>query len=79
MSCTNFRLLGATGYRIGATTSNSPNIAITAITNNSISLIANQTNTSTVTILGINVLSGLPTVLVTDPTNIKIVLSYVAW
>ncbi len=79
MGCSNFKLISATGFRAGATTSNAPNVAITGMTSNSVSLIFNQTNTAVVSILGINVLSGLPTILVPDPTNVKAVLSFYAW
>lgn len=79
MACSNFKLISVTGFRTGASTSTSPTIAVTAVSSNSVSLIANQINTATTTILGISVLSGLPTILVPDPTNIKIVLSFLAW
>lgn len=79
MGATAFKVLGVTGYRVAATTGNSPNVSVTDVTASGVSLILNQTNTATVTILGINVLSGLPTVLVPDPANVKVVLSFVAW
>lgn len=79
MGCTNFKLLGVTGYRSGAGSTNAPNVAVSAITSNSVSLVFNQQNTAVVSILGINVLSGTPLVLVPDPTNVKAILSYYAW
>lgn len=78
-SCTNFKLNSAVAYRVSATVSNSPNVTITAISSNSVTLILNQVNSSTVSILGISVLSGLPMVLVPDPTNIKVVLSFIMY
>lgn len=66
---------GVVGFRAGATVSNSPQVAITAFTDTSITVLISQQNTSTVTILGVNVLSGLPMVLVPDPSNVKVVLS----
>lgn len=71
---TQCKVISAVGYRVGATTGTSPNVTITGITSTGVSLIFNQTNTATVSILGINVLSGLPTILVPDPTNIKVVI-----
>lgn len=50
---------------------------ITGITNTSVSIIFNQTNTATITVplTSLNVLSGLPTILTPDPTNIKVLLT----
>lgn len=69
------KIVSAVAYRSGASTSNSPNVTITAMTSTAVSLILNQTNTATVTILGISVLSGLPTILTPDPTNVKVLIS----
>lgn len=74
-----FKIKSATGYRVGATASNAPQVAITALTSNSATFIVNQTNTATVTILGISVLSGLPIVNIPDPQNAKIILSMDVW
>lgn len=71
---TTCKVVSAVAYRVGAITSNSPNVTITGMTNTSVSLILNQTNTATVSILSINVLSGLPTILTPDPTNVKVVI-----
>lgn len=79
MSASNFKVISCSGFRSGATASNSPNICVTAITSNSVTLALNQTNTATTTILGISVLSGLPVVAVPDPTAVKVVLSFYAW
>lgn len=72
---TSFKLAAATGYRASATATNSPNVSVTGLSSNSATFIITQQNTSTVTILGINVLSGLPMVLVPDPTNVKLIIS----
>lgn len=71
---TSCRVFSAVGFRVSATTSNSPNVSFTGWSTTGAPLIFNQTNTNTVTILGISVLSGLPTVLVPDPTNVKVVI-----
>lgn len=71
----NCRVVSVVAYRVGATTSNSPNVTVTGISNTGATLIFNQTNTATVTILSINVLSGLPTILTPDPTNVKVLLT----
>lgn len=72
-------VLAATGYRAGSTASNSPQVAIYDFTSTTVSLLVTQQNTTTVSILGINVLSGLPFILTPDPTNVKIVISYIAY
>jgi len=79
MSATSFKLMGVTGYRIGSTATTSPQVSISAITGTSVSLVISQPNTATVTIVGIPVLSGLPTILTPDPTNVKVVLSFYAY
>lgn len=71
---TKFKLSGVVGFRTGATATNAPNVAITGMTDNSVTCIITQQNTATITILGINVLSGLPMVLVPDPTNVKLII-----
>lgn len=63
------------GYLPGAIASTSPNVSITGFTDTTVSIILTQSNTATVTILGINVLSGLPMVLVASPTNYKLIIS----
>lgn len=75
----NFKIKSVTGFRASASASNLPQVAVTAMTSNSITFIIGQTNTSTTTILGVSVLSGLPTVIVPDPTNVKIILSLDVW
>lgn len=72
---TSMKLVSATAYRVGATVSTSPNLSVTSLSSTQVSLILSQTNVAVVSILGINVLSGLPMVLVPDPANVKIVLS----
>lgn len=79
MSASSFKVISCSGFRSGATASNSPNVCVTAISSNSVTLALNQTNTATTTILGISVLSGLPIVAVPDPTAVKVVLSFYAW
>lgn len=76
---TTARLVSATGFRSGATVSTSPQVSISSFSGSNVSLIMSQQNTATVSILGINVLSGLPTILVPDPTNVKVVLAYAAY
>lgn len=71
----NCKVTSAVAFRSGATTSNSPNVTVTGISNTGAALIFNQTNTATVTILSINVLSGLPTILTPDPANVKVLLT----
>lgn len=73
------KIMAATGYRSGATINNSPQVAISAMTSTTVSLVMSQQNTSTVSILGINVLSGNPIIAVPDPTNVKVILSYIAY
>lgn len=75
----NFKILSATGYRASATASNSPQVAVTALTSNSATFSITQQNTATVTILGINVLSGLPLILAPDPANVKLIISLIAY
>lgn len=75
----NFKLMAATGFRAGATASTSPQVSVTALTSNSATFNITQQNTATVTILGINVLSGLPLILAPDPQNVKLVLSLIAY
>lgn len=75
----NFKIISATGFRASATAVNSPNVSVTALTSNSATFILTQQNTATITILGINVLSGLPMILVPDPANVKLVLSLIAY
>ena len=65
----------ATGMRISGTVSNSPQVSISGFTDTTVSLVISQQNTAVVSILGINVLSGLPLIAPSDPQNIKIVLS----
>lgn len=77
IGATAFKIRSVTGYRVGAVTGTSPQVAVTSLTSNSASFIVNQTNTATVTILSINVLSGLPTILAPDPQNVKLVLDVV--
>lgn len=72
----NFKILSATGYRVSGS---SPQVSTTSLTSNSATFSITQANTATVSILGINVLSGLPLILVPDPTNVKIVLSLIAY
>jgi hypothetical protein len=72
---TSFKLAAATGYRESATATNAPNIAVTSLSSTSATFIVTQQNTATTTILGINVLSGAPMVVVPDPQNVKIILS----
>lgn len=71
----NCKVTSAVAFRSGATTSNSPNVTVTGVSNTGATLIFNQTNTATVTILSINVLSGLPTILTPDPANVKVLLT----
>lgn len=73
------KILSVTGYRSGATVSNSPQVCISAMTNTSVTLIISQQNTATLTLLSTTLLSGLPMVLVPDPTNIKIAISYITY
>lgn len=75
----NFKLLSCTGYRAGATAITSPQVSCTALTSNSATFSITQQSTATVTILGINVLSGLPLILVPDPVNVKLILSLIAY
>ncbi len=79
MGVSNFKIVSATGYRAGASATNAPQVAISAQTSNSVSAIITQQNTATVTLIGINVLSGLPMILVPDPVNVKVVLSFMAY
>lgn len=72
----NFKILAATGFRASGS---SPQVSVTALTNNSATFAITQANTATVQILGINVLSGLPLILVPDPTNVKLILSLIAY
>jgi hypothetical protein len=74
-SKSSFKMISCDAYRASATASNIPTIIPTALSSNSITFLLTQTNTSTVTILGINVLNGLPVVPVSDPQNVKVILS----
>lgn len=73
---TTAKLLSVTGYRAGATAQNSPQVSITAFTNTSVSLALTQSNSTAVSLLGINVL-GLQAV--PDPANVKVLISYIAY
>lgn len=73
------KVLSVTGYRAGATVSNSPQVCISGMTSTSVTLIVSQQNTNTLTLLGTTLLSGTPIVLVPDPTNIKIAISYITY
>lgn len=75
----NFKIISATGYRAGATATTSPQVSVTAITSNSATFNITQQNTATVTILSINVLSGLPLILAPDPQNVKLIVSLIAY
>lgn len=72
---TSFKLKAITGYRASATATNAPQATVSGLTSTSVSCVLTQQNTATVTILGINVLSGNPYILVPDPQNVKVVLS----
>ena len=78
-STTQMKILAVTGYRTGGTASNSPQVAVSGFTSTTVSLLITQQNTATVSILSTNVLSGLPFILVPDPTNVKVILSYIAY
>lgn len=78
-STTIAKVLSVTGYRAGATISNSPQVCISGMTSTSVTLIVSQQNTNTLTLLGTTLLSGTPIVLVPDPTNIKIAISYITY
>lgn len=77
IGATNFKIKSATGFRVSATANNSPQVATTAITSNSVSFVVSQNNTAVVSILGINVLSGAPLIVVPDPQNVKIIIDAV--
>lgn len=75
----NFKIIAVTGYRSAATATTSPQVSVTAITSNSATFNITQQNTATVTILSINVLSGLPLILAPDPQNVKLIVSLIAY
>lgn len=75
----NMRIKAVTGVRItgSPTAQGSPQVSISGITSNSVTVVCTQANPATVTILGINVLSGLPLVLLSDFTATKVVIDAV--
>lgn len=73
------KVMSAVGYRSGGTVSNSPQVSISAMTSTTVSLVVYQQNTAVTTILGISVLSGTPIILVPDPANIKVLISYICY
>lgn len=79
MGCSNFSINAVTGFRAGANATTAPNVAVSAITSNSISLVFSQTNTATVSVVGVSVLAGLPAILTPDPGNVKAIISFDAW
>lgn len=76
---TTSRIVGVTGYKLSGTAANSPQVSVSAYTNTSVSVVITQQNTTTVTILGIPVLSGSPLILVTDYTGVRIIVSYIVY
>lgn len=74
---TKFKIISVDAMRTGATATNQPSVGITAISTTGATFQLQQQNNAVVTILGINVLSGLPLINVTDFTGLKIVLTLV--
>lgn len=73
--CTKAFMYTACGLRWGGSVTNSPQVAITGFTDTTLTLAVTQQNTAVVTILGINVLSGLPLIGVSDFSSNKVMIS----